>query len=320
MYAFIKSLSLFCVVFALLATCTDYGLRHVLTLSQQDDLKILSRIFRGNEAPEILVAGSSRALVHFDCGLIEDETGVSCLNIGLNGTHLSMQTVVLNEYMRKNSPPKRIIISVDPLTFSTPSNEVFDGWQYLPFVLKNKQFREELYALDAEYTLGASAPLISFSLNPKSRDVLIRDLFDIPLMPRDLRRDDYGYRSTTREWDGTFEKFVASANKGIKFEINKQKVSHLRDMIIVLKKKGVNVDLVYSPLYNELGLYVTNLDEIRSTYQMIAEETGVTYLDYSDYYLSKDKSKFYNSTHLNSSGSNLFSRDLIPYISQRMKD
>jgi len=87
-------------------------------------------------------------------------------------------------------------------------------------------------------------------------------------------------------------------------DVEKEFVDYLR----FCHGNGIQVFLVYSPEYIEVQRMTLNRQEIMVRFQQIANETGSVFLDYSNSQISLDRSQFYNSEHLNKTGSENFSR------------
>ena len=68
--------------------------------------------------------------------------------------------------------------------------------------------------------------------------------------------------------------------------------------------------LVYSPEYYEGQLFVENRDEIMASFKNIAAQNHIPFLDYSSDSISYQKALFYNTTHLNQAGADIFSKRL----------
>src|SRR5207302_909891 len=74
------------------------GLRRINTSS----FGVWNRIVDGTINAEIVISGSSRALTHYDPRIIEERTGLTAFNIGLNGSQTDMQLARLKTYLRHN--------------------------------------------------------------------------------------------------------------------------------------------------------------------------------------------------------------------------
>ena len=72
----------------------------------------------------------------------------------------------------------------------------------------------------------------------------------------------------------------------------------------------VDLILIYTPVYIKGQHYVSNQDIILNYYQTLANRHNITFLDYSTDAICLDKRYFFNATHLNKEGANMFSQKL----------
>jgi hypothetical protein len=91
-----------------------------------------NKILGGEINAEIIVSGSSRALVQFDCRIISQATGKSCFNMGLDGSQMNFQLPLVQSYFLYNQGPKIFIqvVGIDDLS----TGEIYEPYQYLPYL------------------------------------------------------------------------------------------------------------------------------------------------------------------------------------------
>ena len=106
------------------------GLRRINTSS----FGVWNRIVDGTINAEIVISGSSRALTHYDPRTIEERTGLTAFNIGLNGSQTDMQLARLKTYLRHNKKPSLLIHNLDLFSFQTTHGGVYDPGQYVPYL------------------------------------------------------------------------------------------------------------------------------------------------------------------------------------------
>ena len=63
---------------------------------------VWNHIMEGKAGTDILISGSSRALINFDCEKISQGTGRRCYNIGLDGSHLDCELPLFKTYLKYN--------------------------------------------------------------------------------------------------------------------------------------------------------------------------------------------------------------------------
>lgn len=65
-----------------------------------------------------------------------------------------------------------------------------------------------------------------------------------------------------------------------------------------------------SPMYYGAKEKCTQLELMYTTYKRLSQKYNIPLLDYTFSEISKDTTNFYNATHLNKKGSELFSKEL----------
>lgn len=96
----------------------------------------------------------------------------------------------------------------------------------------------------------------------------------------------------------------------ISFKYNLELKNIFEDYCSFVKSNNINICFVYAPTYIEATKKITNLQEMYSTYKSIANKYNIPILDYNYHLISLDSTNFYNATHLNKKGSELFSKQL----------
>lgn len=76
------------------------------------------------------------------------------------------------------------------------------------------------------------------------------------------------------------------------------------------KNNNIKVTLVYTPEHIEGQNFISNRKEVIDLYKNFAEKYNLRFLDYSADSICLKKMYFYNTTHLNKKGSELFTKKL----------
>ena len=116
-----------------------------------------------------------------------------------------------------------------------------------------------------------------------------------------------GFAAVDVDWDGSFEAFAAANPGGHLFRIDDAGVSEFERTISMLESRGARVVLVFSPEWEGIRPFETNREDVMRKDAAIAAEHHTVFLDYGDSAISKDRSLFYNSQHMNRRGAALFS-------------
>jgi hypothetical protein len=119
-----------------------------------------------------------------------------------------------------------------------------------------------------------------------------------------------GYRGMEFVWNNDF----ASAKLKIKnYEVKIDSASEnlFKNFLNECKTDNIKVILVYSPDYIEIHDFVKNRQKILYLYKDYSIKYNIPFLDYSDDQMCREKKYFYNSTHLNKTGSDIFTNKLV---------
>jgi len=87
--------------------------------------------------------------------------------------------------------------------------------------------------------------------------------------------------------------------------------------LVECKEKEIEVILVYTPEYLEGQSFVKNRTEIITLFENFSEIHKVPFLDYSGNEICTKKEYFYNASHLNKTGAELFTNILINDLSEK---
>jgi hypothetical protein len=279
------------------------GLRRIDTSS----FGVFNRIMEGRINSDILISGSSRAMVHYDPRIIEAATGVSVYNIGLNGSQTDMQLALLKTYLRHNRKPRVVIHNLDLFSFQVTHGGVYDPGQYLPY-LGEPAIYEALARINPEIWKAKYLPLYGYAVEDM-RFTWMKGVGG--LLGWSPAEDRYqGFVPRHLRWTGEFDEFQNKNSEGVVFPIEPEGIEAMEELADLCRKSDIRLVLVYSPVYRGMRNLESNRDEIFAAFRNLAEDCNAMFWDYSDSPLCDRKDYFYNSQHLNASGAELFSKEL----------
>jgi hypothetical protein len=268
-----------------------------------------NRVIRGEVNAELLVCGSSRALVHYDPAIIGQQIGRSAFNIGRTGTLPDLELPYLRTYLAHNRAPAGIIVNVDRTCFTT-TKQIYAPRQYIPY-LNETNLYFKLVALDPKFCRMRRIPLLGI-IEERLTLTAVAGLFGMT-----GKEDEFdGYEPKDLVWTGEFEKFKAAHPMGEVVPVEDEGIKTFRELLECCLRTRAKVLLVYSPEYYEAHGLTRNRAEIMRRIEEISRACGVEFWDYSTDPICRDKSLFYNSQHMNRQGATLFSEQLAA----RLKD
>ncbi|GAA0880887.1 hypothetical protein GCM10009119_38570 [Algoriphagus jejuensis] len=297
MNEFLVKLFIFSTIFIGLCYGVDYLIEKGIKTSSYREISKWSEVIEGGIDADILIVGSSRALVHFDPRIIENNTGFTCYNLGLDGSKYESQKKVLNLYLEHNKEPKIVIWSLDLGSFQSIEG-VYRYEQFLPFwdekmvksILKLNKNQDQDYL---------NIPIAKYSNNPylKYRGLLKK--VGVNFSEPNLYK---GYRESNFRWDNNFEKFSQENAEGISEIVSEPLFGDFQDLCLILKARDIDIHWVVAPYYQEALKLIVNSDEIIQKYRDVSNRIDVEFQDYTSNPLSYETGNFYNGSHLNSRG------------------
>ncbi len=304
----------FCLIVALIFgvnSVVNAGLRRIKT----SGFGVSNKIVQGQINADIIISGSSRAVSHYDPGIIGPIVGKSVFNLGRNGSQTDMQLAVLKTYLRHNSKPKLVIHNLDAFSFVT-TREVYDPAQYMPY-LNEPDLYNALHQIDgAVWWKTKYLPLYGYAAEDMRFTWLagLRGFFG--WSPRE---DSFlGFTPRTGLWTEDFEKFKEANPDGVSFSIEPAGVRIMEELAQLCHDDNIRLVFVYSPEFRGMQGLTKNRAEIFDQFHAVAERYQATVWDFSDWKYSDEKQYFRNSQHLNAEGAALFSKDFSEKLAQEM--
>jgi hypothetical protein len=118
-----------------------------------------------------------------------------------------------------------------------------------------------------------------------------------------------GYIGRDKKWNDDLAKAKLKM-KQYSINIDSSAFDLFEQFLLECKSNNTAVILVYTPEHIEGQNFVKNRKEIFEMYHDFSEKYNLTFLDYSNDKMCQDKEFFYNASHLNKKGSEVFTRKL----------
>ena len=194
------------ICFGLVSSGIAFGLQEILVFGlnrcNTSARGVWNKVIHGEVNAEILVCGSSRALIHYDPRIISREIGKSAFNTGRTGTFPDLQLSWLKTYLVHNRAPHYILLNVDRNCFCTTKHP-YEPEQYIPYLDEPDLYRE-LVSRERRFARERRIPLLGII---EHRLVLTALGGLVRLNTREDRFD--GFEPKDIPWTGEFEKFKA---------------------------------------------------------------------------------------------------------------
>lgn len=305
MGAFVALIAITAVLLHLMITA---GLRRIDT----SRFGVANAIVDGTINADILVAGSSRALTHYDPRIIGEKTRLSAYNIGLNGAQTDMQLARVKTYLRHNKAPLALLFNLDAFSFQVTHGGVFDPGQFMPY-LGEPDIYAALQRIDRDIWKSRFIPLYGYTV----QDLRFHWIMGLAGLFRWRPAEDHflGFEPRHTLWTDDFERLRQTNPEGVRFEIEAAGVAQMEELLTLCRDRGIRLILVYSPEYLDMQKMTQNRAEIFARFEALSRAFGAQLWDYSGSPISADRQNFYNSQHLNADGAEKFSSAIAERLS-----
>lgn len=313
MRSFLYKVALFLLPLFLIAYPLDYFLSYYLSQSKESpaEFEVWDDIYGSKIDCDVAIYGSSRAWVQFSPSILGDTLSKRVYNFGIDGQTFWLQYLRHLEFLKNNKPPQTIILSVD--IFSLNKGTRYNNEQFLPYMLWNQNMRKFVDSDFGYSALDYYIPMLRYAGKVKSLKRVAKSI--CKRYPENFRFN--GYRGMDIEWKEDFEKTKATT-RSYSVSINEEVVNLLEEFIQSCTKLGIRLILVYAPDYIEGQQFISNRDQILSLYTDISKKYNIVFLDFSNDDICMKKEYFYNATHLNRKGAELFSQKLASMLKKHI--
>jgi hypothetical protein len=309
MKSYIVKLLIFILPILVLIFPIDFFLSQNLKKSKtfvSGEYMVWNDIYNGRINEDIVIYGASRAMVNFDPEIIEDSLKRTCYDLGINGLGFWHIYLRHREFLKYNKPPKYIIFSIDISSLVRDKN-LYNEDQFLPYMLGNDNIRRYTSKVNKFSFFDFYIPLVRFFGRRNAINCALKcSISEENIIPERTK----GYMGMNLKWNDDFD----NARKKLgcfKINIDSTSIALFNDFLSECKAKNINLIIVYSPEYIDGQKFVKDRERIINIYSEYAKKNNIPFLDYSDDEMCYEKKYYYNASHLNKAGSELFTKKLI---------
>jgi len=291
-------------IFFFLQRVTD----KTLLRSRFKEYSVWNDIYASKINADLIIVGSSRAVAHVSSPILDSALHINSYNLGMEAYDFKMQYARMRVYLQHNTTPKYVLTGLDVFSLYK-RDSLYHPQQFLPF-LHDSIIRNACNGYGGEFSfLTDYIPYFKYHAEPEITAETYSILFDKQhyFAPPDPRK---GYTPYDGNWDGAFDRFKLAHPKKMIQEINDYQIRELENYLADCQNRGIKNILLYTPEYWEIQESYENRPDIIALYKKLALKYNATFLDYSNDPICHDKSKFFNSQHLNKLGSEIFTRKL----------
>lgn len=310
MKKFIIRLLLFLLPFALIAYGADRfisGKLRKINAYKEGEFSVWNDLYGGKIKADILIYGSSRAWLHIDPSIMEDNLQIPTYNIGINSHNFWLEHFRHTLLMKHCQKPKLIIHSLGMATVEKRA-DLFNADQFLPYMLFNKEMENAIISYRGYTKADFYIPMLRYF---GKRDALVSAVKNALNPSNNPIKRINGFEAVTDlSWHNDLEK-VKKKMKYYEVKIDTATVRLFEEYIADCKKQNIRLLLLFSPEYYEGQEFTKNREDVISIYKSLSAKYQVPFIDYSADSMSYDKKYFFNAEHLNKLGSDLFTQKLI---------
>lgn len=283
---------------AALAVGLDFYITGNLHKSDARLFQSWNDLFYGNMHCDAVIMGSSRGFVQYSPAILDSVLGTDFYNLSVDGRCIDAEVAKYNTYIHHNPKPKLIIQNVDYGNLLMSNG--YEREQFTPYLCDDVLFNE--IKDFEEFTIGDKyLPLVRYSGYLE----VIKEGLRIPnkLNQYPLYK---GYFGRDEKWDGSAFRNVSHVD----FSVNPVAVDIFEKYLAKCRKDDVQVVLVFAPIYIGVTEKMDDPQQMFDYYQKFSDKYGCPILNYTYDPISYDTNFFYNATHLNKTGAELFTRKL----------
>lgn len=300
MKKFLVRVLLFLFVVFICATLLDWFLSSRLLKNRNRMFASWNQIYNDSTNYDLIINGSSRAWLQYNPIILDTILGTNSFNLGIDGSPINRQIIKYNKYIELHRNPKYLIQNIDFVTMAIRYG--YEREQFFPYFIHDRNLIRDL---DKYENFSLAEKYIPCHRYLGEDDVLLEALFE----------DNKGhvFEFLTKGYYGNNDRWNDSTFATIDSVICSCDTFALRLFIDFIKqttKQTTKVLFVYAPIYVGVREKMVNEEQMFAMYDSIAEKFDIPILDYNDIPMCYDTTYFYNATHLNRIGAELFTTKL----------
>ncbi len=289
------------VLFSVLVLSIDFVLGHLMEyfyFKQKKGKSYRITNVLENVKSDILIFGSSRAAQHYDPDIIEQMTGLSTYNVGLDNQSIVYHKAILDVIFTRYQPKLIVLELYEGMDFELGTNQYDKLSVLLPYCNKYPSIKKVV----EQRSYFEKIKLFSKSYPYNS---LLLRIIEGNIEFTNIDKSNNGFLPKIGCWNLPIKAFIQA-----KINYDESKVRFFYDFVNVCKEKKIPLFVVISPNYEKCeGCF--------SFSQKICDTIKVNLHNYSSDSLFVSNNKYFkNPSHLNSEGAKVYSE----FISLKLID
>lgn len=263
-----------------------------------------NRIYDSKINADVLMCGNSTTQCGLSPTIFDSILHLNTYNIALNGWTFEMQQARLKIYLQHNTKPKYILQGIDFGIFDKRT-DLWQREQFLPYL-----FDSIIFSNTQQYKGKFSFAELYFPLFKFNRNVniIINGIASYFGMGSKAVEKNKGYVPHDILFDGKeLEKLKHNVKNGMNIVNREETKNQFIKYIHYCNENDIKLIIEFMPLYHDAFMLYRNSNAFKDTLKKYANENNIPFLDYSCDSITYNTAYFYNGTHLNKNGSELFS-------------
>lgn len=273
-------------VFAIIA---DIYISNNLRHSKEHKYAAWNGIYNDTTYYDLVINGSSRAWVQYDPHILDSILHLNTYNLGIDGSAINRQIIKYHKYCELHGQPKYLLQNIDIFTMARTFG--YEREQFFPYFFYDKDLLHKADKYEHFTLLEKYIPYYRY---------IGIDLHD---WDAGLYK---GYCGQDKAWDGS----MFSQMDTVQVSSDSSMLRLFDDFLTEQAHLGTRVILVYSPIYHRVIDKCPDTGKMYTMYDSLAIKHHLSILNYIEMPLCYDTAYFYNATHLNRQGAEIFTTRL----------
>ncbi|MCQ2346970.1 MAG: hypothetical protein MJZ92_03475 [Paludibacteraceae bacterium] len=311
MKKFLVNTGLFIAIILILATIADILVSKGLQNTPKNHLETMNMVMHDSPKYDVLVLGNSRGACGYDTYILDSLIGCNSYNLSNSGKGFTISNLRYQAYRRNNPAPKLIIVNIDHLEMGTGTLG-FENYMFYPYITDS--LVKPVLKMNHFSWLDCHIPMYRYRGDYKYISLGLCELFNI------YHLHGKGYKGYTpspnNSWNGMTMRTIIKSNPHQLLVALDSTIVGLADTFMAqAKKEGIQVVMVYSPVYCEIQENLSpKYDTLMCVYENLSKKYDVPILDYRHTAINQDSTCFKDGNHLCKLGAELFTTQLAKDI------
>lgn len=300
MKKFLYKIFVFTFVITLCAYGLDCFMSYRLRTNENRIYAAWNQVYNDTTDYNLVINGSSRAWTQYSPLILDTTLGVNSFNLGIDGSAINRQIIKYWKYRDLHGAPSYLIQNIDLGT--TDYTYGYEREQFFPYFFYDRALIKDFDQYEKFSFLEKYCPCYRYL---GYKEVLLEALFH----DNTGHYFEYltkGYLGREDNWDG----FTLAKLDSIVCSCDTNAINLFVEFLNQVRMQGTRVLFVYAPVYHVAREKMTNESHMFDMYDSIASMLDIPILDYNAIPMCYDTAYFYNATHLNKTGAELFTTKL----------